>query len=138
MPTLERIDVSDDERDLRHEDGDDTAAAARPSGKRSARRSRGASSSATATIDRPTDSTKATTKQSGKAKKAGKDGRANPFVSLWTFLKQVVAELRKVIWPNRKQMVTYTSVVLVFVIFVIAYISGLDVAFIKGVSWLFG
>ncbi|WP_051179527.1 preprotein translocase subunit SecE [Nocardia concava] len=137
MPTLERIDVSDDERDLRHEDGDDTAAAARPSGKRSARRSRGASSSATATIDRPS-ATKATPKQSGKAKKAGKDGRANPFVSLWTFLKQVVAELRKVIWPNRKQMVTYTSVVLVFVIFVIAYISGLDLAFIKGVNWLFG
>ncbi|BAW03926.1 preprotein translocase subunit SecE [Nocardia seriolae] len=62
----------------------------------------------------------------------------NPFVRLLTFLKQVVAELRKVIWPNRKQMVTYTSVVLVFVIFVIAYISGLDLAFIKGVNWLFG
>ncbi|WP_162958182.1 preprotein translocase subunit SecE [Nocardia yunnanensis] len=127
--------MRDEERDLRHEDGDDTAAVARPSGKRSARRARAASS--TATIERPSP-TKATTKQSGKAKKAGKDGRANPFVSLWTFLKQVVAELRKVIWPNRKQMVTYTSVVLVFVIFVIAFIGGLDVAFIKGVSWLFG
>ncbi|WP_157393248.1 preprotein translocase subunit SecE [Nocardia terrae] len=128
--------MSDDERDTRHEDGDDTAVA-RPSGKRSARRSRAASSSV-ATIDRPSDAAKATTKQSGKDKKAGKGGRGNPFKSLMKFLKEVIAELRKVIWPNRKQMVTYTSVVLVFVIFVIAYISGLDLAFIKGVNWLFG
>ncbi|MGW4242698.1 preprotein translocase subunit SecE [Nocardia sp. NPDC004722] len=125
-----------DERDTRHEDGDDTAAVARPSGKRSARRSRAASS--TATIERPSEAAKATTKKSGKDKNAGRGGRGNPFLSLWTFLKQVVAELRKVIWPNRKQMVTYTSVVLVFVVFVIAFIGGLDVAFIKGVSWLFG
>ncbi|MEC3919524.1 preprotein translocase subunit SecE [Nocardia sp. CDC160] len=127
-----------DERDTRHEDGDDTAAVARPSGKRSARRSRAASSSAVATIERPSTKAKATDKQSGKDKKAGRGGTGNPFKRLVKFLREVIAELRKVIWPNRKQMVTYTSVVLVFVIFVIAFISGLDVAFIKGVSWLFG
>ncbi|MFJ9367718.1 preprotein translocase subunit SecE [Nocardia sp. NPDC101769] len=127
-----------DERDTRHEDGDDTAAVARPSGKRSARRTRAASSSAVATIDRPSDSAKATTKQSGKDKKVGRGGTGNPFKRLVKFLKEVIAELRKVIWPNRKQMVTYTSVVLVFVIFIVAYISGLDLAFIKGVNWLFG
>ena len=33
-----------------------------------------------------------------------------------TFIRQVVAELRKVIWPTRKELVTYTSVVLVFVV----------------------
>ncbi|MGW4351218.1 preprotein translocase subunit SecE [Nocardia sp. NPDC004582] len=127
-----------DERDTRHEDGEDTAAVARPSGKRSARRTRAASSSAVATIERPSDSAKAATKQSGKGKKAGQSGTGNPFKRLMKFLKEVIAELRKVIWPNRKQMVTYTSVVLVFVIFIIAFISGLDVAFIKGVNWLFG
>ncbi|WP_067700087.1 preprotein translocase subunit SecE [Nocardia jejuensis] len=123
-----------DERDPRHEDGDDTAAVARPSGKRSARRSRAASSSAAsvATIDRPAASAKAT-KQSGK-----KSGTGNPFKRLMKFLKEVIAELRKVIWPNRKQMITYTTVVLVFVIFMVAFISGLDLAFIKGVNWLFG
>ncbi|MFD9615218.1 preprotein translocase subunit SecE [Streptomyces sp. NPDC059083] len=127
-----------DERDTRHEDGDDTAAVARPSGKRSARRTRAASSSAVATIDRPSASAKATTKQSGKDKKAGRGGTGDPFKRLVKFLKEVIAELRKVIWPNRKQMVTYTSVVLVFVIFIVAFISGLDLAFIKGVNWLFG
>ncbi|WP_330184713.1 preprotein translocase subunit SecE [Nocardia sp. NBC_01503] len=122
-----------DERDTRHEDGDDTAAVARPSGKRSARRRNASAATNVATIDRPASTAKAN-KKSGKAG----GGAGNPFKRLVKFLKEVIAELRKVIWPNRKQMVTYTSVVLVFVIFMIAFISGLDVAFIKGVSWLFG
>ncbi|MFC7617963.1 preprotein translocase subunit SecE [Actinokineospora soli] len=54
------------------------------------------------------------------------------------FLREVVAELKKVIWPTRKQMITYTAVVLVFVAFMIAVISGLDLALGKGVLWLFG
>ncbi|PXX64952.1 protein translocase subunit secE/sec61 gamma [Nocardia tenerifensis] len=115
-------------------DGDDTAGVARPSGKRSARRTRSASSDtgSIATLDRPS-SRKATKTDRAERKKTG-----NPFKRLIKFLREVVAELRKVIWPNRKQMVTYTSVVLVFVIFMVAFISGLDVAFIKGVNWLFG
>ena len=45
-----------------------------------------------------------------------------------TFYKQVVAELRKVIWPTRNELLTYTSVVLVFVLFIIAFVSLLDLA----------
>lgn len=130
-----------DERDTRRggygaDDGDDTAAV-RPSGKRSARRSRSASSGASdtgsiATIDRP--ERKAETKSGG----ARSDRSRNPFKRLFKFLREVIAELRKVIWPNRKQMVTYTTVVLVFVIFMVAFIRGLDLAFIFGVDWLFG
>ena len=137
-----------DERDIRHgahaADDDDTAAVSRPSGKRSSRRARAGSSSddetgALATIDRGEGSDSASRKASKKSagKKAG-SGRGNPFKALVRFLREVVAELRKVIWPNRKQMVTYTTVVLVFVIFMVAFISGLDLAFIKGVNWLFG
>ena len=50
-------------------------------------------------------------KPGAKAKKPKKPGErsANPFVFVYTYLKQVVAEMRKVIWPNRKQMVTYTT-----------------------------
>nr|WP_240918545.1 preprotein translocase subunit SecE [Rhodococcus sp. 14C212] len=54
------------------------------------------------------------------------------------FFREVLAELRKVIWPNRKQLVTYTTVVVVFVTVMTALIFGLDLAFVKGVSWLFG
>ena len=67
-----------------------------------------------------------------------KDARPSLFARLFRFLKEVVAELRKVIWPTRKQMVTYTAVVLVFVAFMVAVIAGLDLAVAKGVLWLFG
>ena len=56
-----------------------------------------------------------------KAQKARKPGTqsTNPIVYVYNYLKQVVAELRKVIWPNRKQMGTYTSVVLAFLVFMV-------------------
>ncbi|WP_327149485.1 preprotein translocase subunit SecE [Nocardia sp. NBC_01329] len=132
-----------DERDTRRggygaDDGDDAAAPAqRPSGKRSARRGRSASLGASdtgsiATIDRPTR------KSEAKSGRTDRERSRNPFKRLFKFLREVIAELRKVIWPNRKQMITYTTVVLVFVVFMVAFISGLDLAFIKGVDWLFG
>jgi preprotein translocase subunit SecE len=67
-----------------------------------------------------------------------KESRAGLFSRLFRFLKEVVAELRKVIWPTRKQMITYTAVVLVFVAFMVAVIAGLDFALAKGVLALFG
>lgn len=54
------------------------------------------------------------------------------------YLREVVAELRKVIWPTRKQMVTYTGVVLAFVVFMVALVYGLDWVFGKAVFALFG
>ena len=50
----------------------------------------------------------------------------------------MVAELRKVIWPTRKQLVTYTIVVLVFVSFMVALVWLLDLVFAQGVLFLFG
>jgi preprotein translocase subunit SecE len=55
-----------------------------------------------------------------------------------TFYRQVVAELRKVVWPTQQQLVTYLIVVLVFVLVMIAYVSVLDVAFGKAVFAVFG
>ena len=48
--------------------------------------------------------------------------RANPF----QYIRQVAEELRKVIWPTRNQMVTYTIVVFLFLIFMTALVSGVD------------
>ena len=67
-----------------------------------------------------------------------KDSRPGLFARLFRFLREVVAELRKVIWPTRKQMITYTAVVLVFVAFMVALIAGLDLALAQGVTALFG
>lgn len=60
------------------------------------------------------------------------------FARIARFLKEVVAELRKVIWPARNQMVTYTIVVIVFVVFMVAFVSGLDVLFARLMLAVFG
>ena len=55
-----------------------------------------------------------------------------------TFYRQVVAELRKVVWPTQEQLVTYFLVVMVFVLFMIGIVSLLDLGFGKLVFWVFG
>ena len=54
------------------------------------------------------------------------------------FYRQVIAELRKVIWPTRKELVTYTTVVIAFVIVVIIYVTILDFGFSKAILGIFG
>jgi preprotein translocase subunit SecE len=58
--------------------------------------------------------------------------------SITLFLRQVIAELRKVVRPTRTELVTYTSVVLVFVMMIMLYVSLLDFGFGKLVLWAFG
>ena len=55
-----------------------------------------------------------------------------------TFYRQVVAELRKVVWPSQQQLVTYFIVVMVFVLILIAFVSLLDLGFGKAVFAVFG
>ena len=113
----------------------------RPSGKRSRRVASGEDVSSAIDLETGTDASP-TKNGSGTAKKTAKkrdDGSSrNPFVFVWNYLKQVVAELRKVIWPNRKQMVSYTMVVLVFLAFMVALIGGVDLGVGKLVMWVFG
>jgi len=55
-----------------------------------------------------------------------------------TFYRQVVAELRKVVWPTQQQLITYLIVVLVFTLVLIGYVSLIDLGFGKLVFWVFG
>ena len=55
-----------------------------------------------------------------------------------TFYRQVVAELRKVVWPTQQQLITYFLVVLVFVVVIMAIVSLLDLGFGKLVFKVFG
>jgi preprotein translocase subunit SecE len=57
---------------------------------------------------------------------------------LGLFLRQVIAELRKVIWPTRDQLTTYFIVVLIFVLFMILFVSVLDFVFNKAAFAIFG
>lgn len=45
------------------------------------------------------------------------------------FLREVRSELRKVAWPARKELISYSVVVLVSVSIITLYITGLDYVF---------
>ncbi|WP_026303400.1 preprotein translocase subunit SecE [Jongsikchunia kroppenstedtii] len=110
------------------DDKDLSTKPARPSGKRAARGGR-----STLTTEPAVGADKA---KKNKGKQS--EGRPNPFMRIWAFLLEVLGELKKVIWPTRKEMIQYTIVVLVFMIIVTALVAGLDVGFAKLVLWLFG
>jgi preprotein translocase subunit SecE len=64
--------------------------------------------------------------------------RRGLFARIALFLRQVAAELRKVVRPTRNELITYTTVCIVFVAVVMAYVAGLDIAFGKLVLLVFG
>jgi preprotein translocase subunit SecE len=53
------------------------------------------------------------------------------------FLSEVMAELRKVTWPNRAQLAQGTAVVLVVVAIVATYLAVLDAIFSRVVDSIF-
>ncbi|MGV0697038.1 preprotein translocase subunit SecE [Mycolicibacter sinensis] len=114
----------------------------RPTGKRSRRRGAAdddvAELESTATELGGDDAGVKKAKKAKKAKKKSDGPSRNPFVFVLNYLKQVVGELRKVIWPNRKQMVTYTAVVLAFLVFMVALVAGADYGFAKLILLVFG
>jgi preprotein translocase subunit SecE len=57
---------------------------------------------------------------------------------LGRYAREVISEMRKVLWPSRKELTTYTAVVIVFVVVMVALVAGLDIGFAKVVLWLFG
>jgi preprotein translocase subunit SecE len=117
----------------------------RPSGKRSRHRAEADDEGSSGAVELTESSAedeagKKAKKAKTKAQKARKSGTqsTNPIVYVYNYLKQVVAELRKVIWPNRKQMGTYTSVVLAFLVFMVTLIGLVDLGLAKLVLLVFG
>jgi len=64
--------------------------------------------------------------------------RLGLFSRMSLFLRQVTFELKKVTWPTKDQLVTYTAVVVVFVIIMALIIAAFDFAFVKLVLVIFG
>jgi preprotein translocase subunit SecE len=60
------------------------------------------------------------------------------FGRFFTFLREVIGELKKVVTPTRRELFNYVVIVLVFVAFMLLLISGLDFVFGQGAFWLFG
>jgi len=63
---------------------------------------------------------------------------AQPSKHRWIrFLREVRDELAKVLWPGRKEVVTYSIVVIVTVLVLGSFVFGLDVLFSRMVVDLF-
>jgi preprotein translocase subunit SecE len=65
---------------------------------------------------------------------AGKRERTKPR----QFVKEVIAELKKVAWPSRQEVIAYSIVVLVAVVVLTTIIFGMDYVFTKAILALFG
>jgi len=72
-----------------------------------------------------------------KAVRGPRGGSTHKRTSIPTFYRQVVAELRKVVYPTQEQLVTYFIVVMVFVVAMMALVSALDLGFGKLVFKVF-
>ena len=72
----------------------------------------------------------------------GAPHKGNPvgrfFGAIALFVSQILDELRKVVRPTRHELVTYTSVVIVFVTAVMMYVWGLDQLINRLIAFAFG
>ncbi|WP_316523473.1 preprotein translocase subunit SecE [Kitasatospora brasiliensis] len=71
-------------------------------------------------------------------KKSGKRAKKGLFARIGLFYRQIIAELRKVVWPSRGELTNYTAVVVTFVVVVMAFVAGLDYGFSKLSLLVFG
>nr|WP_240615227.1 preprotein translocase subunit SecE [Arthrobacter ruber] len=60
------------------------------------------------------------------------------FARIMLFVRQVFAELGKVVTPTRRELVRFTITVLVFVVIMMLIVTGLDLLFGRGALWVFG
>ncbi|MFD5897976.1 MULTISPECIES: preprotein translocase subunit SecE [unclassified Streptomyces] len=93
---------------------------------------------AVGSIDKPDADDDETAESSKKTRKGGKRGKKGPLGRLALFYRQIVAELRKVVWPTRNQLTTYTTVVIVFVVVMIGLVTVMDYGFQRVVKYVFG
>lgn len=68
------------------------------------------------------------------ARRGGGNRRSKPV----QFYREVLSELRKVIYPGRRELGVYVVVVVVFVSILTAFVSGLDYGLTKAVLKIFG
>ncbi|GHA12964.1 preprotein translocase subunit SecE [Streptomyces echinoruber] len=73
-----------------------------------------------------------------RARKGGKRAKKGPLKRLALFYRQIIAELRKVVWPTRNQLTSYTTVVIFFVAIMIALVTVIDYGLTHAAKYVFG
>lgn len=70
-------------------------------------------------------------------RRAPEPKRASVMSRFAAYMRDVKIELGKVLWPKRKEVVNYSSVVLTTLVLLALLIFGLNLLFAKGVAYLF-
>lgn len=65
------------------------------------------------------------------------DAGAQPTAAPGKFIREVIAELKKVTWPSREETMKLTVVVIVISVIVGIFIGGLDSLLLKATTLLF-
>lgn len=68
---------------------------------------------------------------------SGKKSDKGFFGRIVLFIRQVIAELKKVVTPTRSELINYTLVVIAFVAIVMLVVTALDFVFGAGSTLLF-
>ena len=73
-----------------------------------------------------------------KAKNSEKAVKPNIFMRIGLFIKQIIDELRKVVTPTNKELFFWALAVFIFVLFLMALVTGMDYGLGKLTLWIFG
>jgi preprotein translocase subunit SecE len=74
----------------------------------------------------------------GDGAKGGKRAKRGVFSRTGLYYRQIIAELRKVVWPTRSELVNYTTVVIAFVGIMMTIVASLDWGLAKATFAIFG
>ena len=73
-----------------------------------------------------------------KASNREKAVKPNIFLRIGLFIKQSIDELRKVVTPTSKELFFWALAVFIFVLFLMALVTGMDFGLGKLTLWIFG
>lgn len=76
--------------------------------------------------------------EAGSGDRSADGKRPNIFARIALFVRQIVAELGKVVTPTRSELGTYFVVVLVFLVIAMAFVTAIDYVIGLGTLALFG
>ena len=73
-----------------------------------------------------------------KAKNSEKAIKPNIFMRIGLFIEQIIDELRKVVTPTSKELFFWSLAVFIFVLLLMALVTGMDYGLGKLTLWIFG
>jgi len=76
-----------------------------------------------------------------KAAKSAKDAKPNVFVRFGRYLRDVWAELKRVVWPGRTEVINSSIVVIITVLFFVAFtfvVDNISTQFVKLIAQIGG